>query len=138
MTRFRFAVLLVGLALFSLKATPQAAPETAAEPKGKVGGIVISAKTGEALRGARVTLQPNGRGMRRGSRTQTTTDPNGRFLLTEVAEGRYTILAEKTAYETRRGTPMGSIKLAQDESQTDLSMAQRSAAPLPRLTRIPM
>ncbi|HUG81072.1 MAG TPA: carboxypeptidase regulatory-like domain-containing protein, partial [Bryobacterales bacterium] len=121
-------VLVSALTLAGLGAAPQAEPEAAGEPKGKVGGIVISAKTGEALRGARVTLQPNGRGMRRESRAQTTTDLNGHFLLTEVAAGRYTILAEKTAYETRQDTRMGSTNLAQDESRTDLVIRLRPAA----------
>jgi hypothetical protein len=116
------------LALASVHAAPQAEPEAAGEPKGKVGGGVISAKTGEALRGVRVTLQPNGRGMRRQSRAQTTTDLTGRFLLTEVEAGRYIIFAEKTAYETRQGTQIGSINLAQDESKTDLVIQLRPAA----------
>jgi len=121
-------VLVLGLALASVHAAPQAEPEAAGEPKGKVGGGVISAKTGEALRGVRVTLQPNGRGMRRQSRAQTTTDLTGRFLLTEVEAGRYIIFAEKTAYETRQGTQIGSINLAQDESKTDLVIQLRPAA----------
>ncbi len=128
MKQISHRVLVFGLALAALTAAPQGEPETAAEPKGKVGGIVIAAKTGEPLRGARVTLQPNGRGMRRESRAQTTTDLNGRFLLTEVAAGRYTIFAEKTAYETRRGTRMGDVDLQQAESRTDLVVELRPAA----------
>jgi hypothetical protein len=128
MKQVRDCVLAVGLALAVLTAAPQGEPESAGEPKSKVGGIVVSAKTSEPLRGARVTLQPNGRGMRRGSRARTTTDLNGRFLLTEVAAGRYTIYAEKTAYETRRGTQIGNINLGQDESETDLVIELRPAA----------
>lgn len=90
--------------------------------------MVISAKTGEPLRGARVTLQPNGRGMWREDRRQTTTDLEGRFFLTEVAAGEYMLLAEKTGYETRRGTRIGQIKLAQKQSKTKVVIPLRPAA----------
>jgi len=73
--------MLTCLAVASLCAAPQAEPETVAEPEAELGGTVISAKTGEPLRGARITLQPNGSGMRREDRKQTTTDVNGQFRL---------------------------------------------------------
>ena len=120
--------ILACLALVSLYATPQAEPETIAEPEAELGGTVISAKTGEPLRGARVTLQPNGSGMRREDRKQTTTDLNGQFLLRQLAAGRYTLRAEKTGFETRRDTRIGQLKLAQDESKTKLVIPLRPAA----------
>ncbi len=120
--------MLTCLAVASLCAAPQAEPETVAEPEAELGGTVISAKTGEPLRGARITLQPNGSGMRREDRKQTTTDLNGQFRLRQLAAGRYTLQAEKTGYETRRDTRIGQLKLGQDESKTKLVIPLRPAA----------
>lgn len=128
MTRATLWIVLLYVAVATLHATPQGDPESPIESKASVGGTVISAKTGEPLRGARVTLQPNGGGRRRQDRKQTTTDLNGQFLLRQLAAGQYALQAEKTGYETRRDTRIGQLKLAQDESKTKLVIPLRPAA----------
>jgi len=128
MTRLTLCIPLLCVGAVTLYAAPQGEPEPVIEPEAELGGTIISAKTGEPLRRARVTLQPNWRGMRRENRKQTTTGLNGQFLLRKLAAGQYTLQAEKTGYETRRGTRIGQFKLAQDESKTKLVILLRPAA----------
>src|SRR5262245_20748737 len=71
--------------------TPVSKPAT-----GKVRGRVLAADTNAPLRRAQVTLLAGQLGVRR----MTTTDGNGRYEFTEVAEGRYTLSAGKGGYVT--------------------------------------
>jgi protocatechuate 3,4-dioxygenase beta subunit len=102
--------------------SPAQRDAAAALPKGRIAGRVAAADTGRPVRRARVFLSgitvPGGRGV--------LTDDEGRFELTELPEGRYTLSAGKAgfvslSYGQRRpfqaGTP---IQLAADQDLAGL------------------
>lgn len=102
--------------------TPAQQAADAAVPKGGMTGRVVAADSGRPVRRARVFLSgislPGGRG--------TLTDDDGRFEITELPEGRYTLTAGKTGFITvsygqRRPLQAGMpIQLAADQQLTGL------------------
>lgn len=102
--------LVVVAAVLWLTSAPSAARQTAAgqpptaesieEASGKVSGTVLSARTGEPLRGVSVWIFSGGRGPRAG-RKLTSTGIDGKFLFDELPPGEYSLMASKTGYETR-------------------------------------
>jgi hypothetical protein len=100
-----FLLVAIAIALLSPAGRPQAAAPIE-EPEGEIGGTVFSAKTGEVLKGAQVTLRvPASRSRRPGrfGQKQTTSGFDGRFLFAQLPEGEYILMAGKAGYETRRG-----------------------------------
>ncbi|HUR32258.1 MAG TPA: carboxypeptidase-like regulatory domain-containing protein [Vicinamibacterales bacterium] len=94
-------------------------------PKGRIAGRVVAADTGRPVRRARVFLSgaavPGGRG--------ALTDDEGRFELTDLAEGRYSLTAGKTGFITlsfgqrrplQAGTP---IQLADGQQLTSVDFS---------------
>lgn len=82
---------------------------------GRIRGRVISAQTGESLRGARVTItgaQP----------IQTTTDHNGRYDLTDIPAGQIALVASRAGYLSsrygQRAHGSGDIAIALAAGQT--------------------
>ena len=107
--------------------------ETAAleEPTGEIGGIVVSSTTSEPLAGAAVQVSPGsprGRGQRR-RRHRTTTGLDGRFHLTGLTAGEYSVLVDKTGYE-RRGVLQTTAKLhlAEGEARRNVRIELRPSA----------
>lgn len=64
----------------------------AAFAQGSVGGTITDAKTGEAIIGANVVIA--------GTTTGTATDIEGKFLLTNLAAGTYTLQVSYVTYKT--------------------------------------
>ena len=102
--------------------TPAQQAADAATPKARIAGRVIAVDTGRPIRRARVFLSgtgvPGGRGM--------LTDDEGRFELTELPEGRYSLTAGKTGFITlsygqRRPLQAGiAIQLADGQQLTGI------------------
>jgi protocatechuate 3,4-dioxygenase beta subunit len=104
---------------------------TAAKPAtGKIRGRVLAAESNAPLRRAQVTLLAGQMGVRR----MTTTDGDGRYEFTEVAEGRYNMLAGKGGYVTlqfgqRRAFEPGTqvaVADGQDLTQVDFVLPRGS------------
>ena len=96
------AASLAFVALLTLGGQPppsQPAAPAAPVPKGTIRGHVIAADTGQALRKAQVRIvsmdgnQPTGRENR-----VTMTDADGRYEFTDLAAGRYQVMASKGSY----------------------------------------
>ena len=104
------------------------------EPEGEIGGIVVSAKTGEPLKGAEVTLRGGGsrragRSGRRSGQNQTSSGFDGRFLFSHLAEGEYALMAGKAGYETRRSfRELARVKLARNQSRKNIEICLRPSA----------
>jgi protocatechuate 3,4-dioxygenase beta subunit len=109
---------------------PRDTPVAAKPGAGKIRGRVLAADTNAPLRRAQVTLISGQLGVRR----MTTTDGNGRYELTEVAEGRYNLSAGKGGYVTlqygqRRAFEPGSqvaVAEGQDLTQVDFVLPRGS------------
>jgi hypothetical protein len=85
----------LAVAVFSSMLIAQrGAPTPAQAPTGVVGGAVTAADTGQPLRRAQIRLVSPGSPAAR----LTNTDSNGRFVLTGVAAGEYTVTATKGGY----------------------------------------
>jgi Carboxypeptidase regulatory-like domain len=76
-------------------ANPQQARDRAQTPQGTatIAGRVVLADTGRPVKRARVSASGGGRGMR-----TTLTDDQGRYRITDLAAGNYTISASKAGY----------------------------------------
>ncbi len=100
-------MLLLGGVVFAQPVNPDPSLDEAKEATGAIGGIVVSAKTGEPLRSANVMLQGVGRRMGRGGgfgggprANQTFTGIDGRFSFANLPAGNYTLYCSKAGYGT--------------------------------------
>ena len=130
MKTFSAFLLAVAIALISPAARPRAAQTSLEEPEGAIGGIVLSAKTGEPLKGAQLTLRASGsRRTGRSVQEQTASGFDGRFLFSRLPEGEYVLMAGKTGYETRRQfREMARVRLGRNQSRKDLQLRLRPSA----------
>lgn len=90
------------------------------ESKGRIGGLVVSAQTGELLKGASVSLRKTA--ARPGDdepRISVITGLDGRFLFTGLPTGRYELSIRKSGYHARVH-PAHRIPLGRDDSVTGL------------------
>ncbi len=71
------------------------------EAKGKVGGVVKSAQTGELLKGAVITLRALAR-EKEAPAVTVTSGFDGRFLVEGLPDGNYEVTAKKSGYHTMR------------------------------------
>jgi hypothetical protein len=128
--------------------------EAREEAAGAIGGIVVSAKTGEPLRSASVMLQGVGRGIGRGGgfsggprADQTFTGIDGRFFFADIPAGNYTIFFSKAGYGTRNSFEFETrLRIGPGEVRDDVVLRMQPSAvvtgrvsdgygePLPRAT----
>lgn len=108
-----------------------AAPVEASQSE--IHGTVISATTGEPLRGAPVILNGSRRGMGRGRgggvNEVVLSGSEGQFAFAGLAPGEYAIYAQKTGYETQRGPRSAAqISLGSDEIRKDVTVRLQPSA----------
>lgn len=99
--------------------TESVTPDTpTAEPHDSISGEVVSAQTGQTLRGARVTISS----LRQdGLFTQsTTTGPQGEFFFEHLLPGAYGLYSEKAGFESRNLS--GQVMIAEDQSRTGVAI----------------
>ena len=124
MTRKRKLILLAGLALVVFlpfeNTTWAAARSEQDTPNGKVGGVVVSAQTGESLKGALVSLRLLGEVRNDEGRMITTVSgPDGRYHFSGLPPGSYELSTSKSGYDPRYSSRQ-RITLTRDESATKL------------------
>ncbi|MCC8424592.1 TonB-dependent receptor [Mucilaginibacter sp. UR6-11] len=90
-----------------------------AEVAGKIAGKVIDKKTGETLIGATVTLV--------GSNKVTSTNAEGRFLLSGIEPGAYTIEVKYIGYQTKL---ISGIEIKQGVTDVDIIMDEAGSKAL--------
>ncbi len=125
-----FLLAAVAVILISPAARPQTGGTSQEEPEGEIGGIVLSAKTGEPLKGAQLTLGAIGsRRTGRSGQKKTASGFDGRFLFSQLPEGEYVLMAGKTAYETRlQSRTLARVKLARNQTRKNLQIRLRPSA----------
>jgi hypothetical protein len=99
--------------------------------RGEVHGIVVSAKSGEPLRGAQVILAGGGRGMGRGRRVNegALTGIDGQFHFAGLPAGDFTLFASKTGYGTQNGfRSQVLVALGADEIRKGVTLRLRPSA----------
>jgi hypothetical protein len=126
MNRLQLAFLVV----FAVAAAAQQAPpelasgEEIVEGKGEIAGVVVSAKTGEPLRSARVMLHAIPQGGSRGNAAinpHTFSGIDGTFSFSDLPPGDYAVFATKAGYGIRYGIDSDSqVRLGQDETRDDV------------------
>ena len=102
-------------------------PEKAAEPKGQIGGVVSSAQTGEALKGAMVSLRAN----RKQPNDDTpqlsgVTLADGKFLFLALPAGIYDLDVSKSGYHSRSDS---SRRITLQDGQSVLELTTRLSRP---------
>jgi hypothetical protein len=129
-------VLLAGALLAQQPAAgpPGPAPDAPAEPaKGQIAGMVVSANTGEPLKGASVLLRGTGQGRGQGPRRPLMRDAvaglDGRFVFSELPAGEYDLVADKPGYGGQFSyRPQARIQLGSDESRKDAVLRLQPSA----------
>lgn len=82
--------------------TPTAVPTPAS--KGSISGTVTGKKSGNPIKGAKVSLKSNALNFE----DKTTTDTEGKFLFPDLNAGNYTLKVKKAGYEnTKRKLDLG-------------------------------
>ena len=125
-TRCRW--LIVSLVLSSLTLLHAQTPERD-QKLGRISGLVVSAHTGEPLKGALFSIM--GQSLRRipghpyGKPTRTGFD--GTFQLTDIPPGRYYYACKKSGYEAGSG-PSGQIDVGEGESVEGMVIQLRRSA----------
>lgn len=110
---------------------PASSGDATVEAKGEIAGVVVSAKTGEPLRSARVMLQG---GDRRGSRggpanQHAFTGIDGRFFFAGLPPGDYGLSASKAGYGVRGNWELAAeVTLGQDGTRDDVVLRLQPAA----------
>lgn len=110
---------------------PPSPDDATVEAKGEIAGVVVSAKTGEPLRSARVMLQG---GDRRGSRggpanQQAFSGIDGRFFFVGLPPGEYGLSASKAGYGVRRNWELAAeVTLGQGGKRDDVVLRLQPAA----------
>ena len=106
------AVIVVAVSLLAQTSPRSGKPDGHPESSCSVGGRVGTATDGSPLKSARLTLVPE----RDGQKTQlyaATTDSDGRFLLKDLAPGRYRFAASRAGFVTQsykaKGTDDGAV-----------------------------
>ncbi len=100
-------------------AQPAVVPQRAGEgPRGAIGGVVVSAQSGEPLGGATITLSQTAQG--RLSTQSVKAAPDGAFLFPQLAPGVYGISAKKAGYRPRALT--GGVILSENQGRTGLEI----------------
>jgi hypothetical protein len=109
-------------------AAQQAPPDLASgdaivEAKGRIAGVVVSTKTGEPLRSARVMLTAPRSDSRGGlpNNPHAFSGIDGTFAFSGLPPGDYTVFAAKAGYGFRYGIDIDSrVRLGQDETRDDV------------------
>jgi hypothetical protein len=112
-------------AVVAQQAPPDAASGDAiVEGKGRIEGVVVSTKTGEPLRSARVMLTARPRSGFRGRLPDDLyafSGIDGAFAFSGLPPGDYTVFAVKAGYGFRYGIDIDSrVQLGQDETRDDV------------------
>lgn len=131
-----FLLLLCGGALSAQQppGAPPAAPEPALEqpPTGQIAGTVVSAKTGEILKGVAVTIRgmvPGGRGPTPPVTREALAGIDGRFVFIELPPAEYDVIASKAGYGGQfTYRPESRIRLAADEQRNDVVVRLQPSA----------
>ncbi|MEX2299461.1 MAG: carboxypeptidase-like regulatory domain-containing protein [Bryobacterales bacterium] len=114
----------------ALPTSPETAIEEAAT--GQIAGTVISAKTGEILKGVEVMTRgmvPGGRGPSPPVIRETIAGIDGRFVLTDLPPAEYDLIASKAGYGGQYAFNSASrIRLAADEQRTDVVLRLQPSA----------
>ena len=112
-TRCRW--LIVSLVLSSLTLLHAQTPERD-QKLGRIAGLVVSAHTGEPLKGALFSIMAPSRSIRgRAFEKPTRTGFDGTFQLADIPPGRYYYACKKSGYEAGSG-PSGQIEVGDGES----------------------
>ena len=112
-TRCRW--LIVSLVLSSLTLLHAQTPERD-QKLGRISGLVVSAHTGEPLKGALFSIMAPSRSIRgRAFEKPTRTGFDGTFQLADIPPGRYYYACKKSGYEAGSG-PSGQIEVGDGES----------------------
>lgn len=141
MTQKRKLILLAGLAFAVFlqfeNTTWAAARSEQDKPNGKVGGVVISAQTGEFLKGALVSLRLLGEVRNDEGRMITTVSgPDGRYHFTGLPAGSYELSTSKSGYHPRFSSRQ-RITLTPEKSTTTLVTRMWRTAVIAGLVRDP-
>ncbi|HEY7444576.1 MAG TPA: carboxypeptidase-like regulatory domain-containing protein, partial [Vicinamibacterales bacterium] len=117
------------------------APATGPAPQAVVAGQVLDATAGGSVPGAAVTMTPTGRGGLGplpdgrsvanpvGLGVRIVTDVNGRFVIRNVPQGRYAILAEASGYaqglygQRRVGGPSAILEIGPGDHVIDVKLS---------------
>ena len=121
MSVLRLLILLLGVyGIGAVAQPPPAEGRTAEEPKGEIGGAVISAQTGQALRSTLVSLRLLTAEMK-GEAPQITavTGLDGRYRFVGLPAGNYELHFSKSGYQPRQNRSL-RLSLNADQVVTDL------------------
>jgi hypothetical protein len=128
-------LIVMAAALFAQQPAAQTPPPAATsqeDAKGQIAGTVVSAKTGEILKGVSVTVRgtrPRGQGPGPPMTRDMITGMDGRFAFTELPAGNYDLVANKAGYggqfSFRRQV---SIRLGADEARNDVVIRLQPSA----------
>jgi len=113
------------LAALAAAASPWLANAQSAgpEPKGEIGGTVVSAQTGELLKGALVSLRARLKEQRDESPLASgVTGPDGQFVFTRLPAGDYEVWISKSGYDARS---RGMLPVTLQENQLVRNLATK-------------
>ena len=137
-TRLAWTLILLAGALFAQQqpalrpaSPPSAAPQE--EAKGQITGSVVSAKTGEILKGVAVTLRgmrPRGQGQGPPLTRDVMVGMDGRFVFSDLPAADYDVTVNKAGYggQLFSSRPLARIRLGHDESRHDVVIRLQPAA----------
>jgi hypothetical protein len=130
--KLAFVVVMAAGVTAAQQAPLEPASGEAVVAKGEIAGVVVSAKTGEPLRSARVMLRASAQGdsrTRPPNNSEAFSGINGTFSFSDLPPGDYTVFATKAGYGIRYGIDFDSqVRLGQDETCDDVVLRMLPSA----------